>query len=181
MHHMRTRTLLLALLTLSILPLSAISADIDGKWKGKVQTGADPNTRADIYFTFTFDGKKITGTSSSFEGQGTISQGKINEKDGEISFTVDSQRMAPSTAQDTYKYKGKINGNEMKLAREWIPPVGSCQESCKFNGSPFGFSGGRGGGRGAGSCSDCRQFPPFHQELVLTRVESPSGQAVPSP
>ena len=57
--------LLLTLLALSILPFSAISADIDGKWHCHDSGCWGPDG---TYFTFKADGKTLSGTMSYQQG-----------------------------------------------------------------------------------------------------------------
>jgi ankyrin repeat protein len=144
------------------LRLSAIGADIDGKWEGQFRIEANPKLNIydtfKIYFTFKSDGKKLAGTSSLIVngGERQISQGKIKGKGDKISFAIHIMGRK-------YEFNGKINGNKMKLTGVWIPPFGSCTQ-CH--------------GAQVDQCV-CTPQPP--EELILIKVEEPLKQAVPSP
>jgi hypothetical protein len=165
---MGIRTLLLTLLALSNLPQSAISAGIDGKWKGQVQT-YDGNFTY-ISFAFKTDGEKLTGT----EGEYQISKGKI--KGDKISFTLE---LPGADGDRRYEYIGKIKGNEIKVTRVLVFR-GSFKDkrNTLFQGTPcFGgkvdlqgtirHPGPNGTYSGSGNCSR----PPEPEKIVLTKVE----------
>ena len=54
--------------------MSAMAADIDGKWTGQVQT---QQGTADVTFVFKADGEKLTGTMTNQLGEAQISDGSI--------------------------------------------------------------------------------------------------------
>jgi hypothetical protein len=200
MYHMRSRTLLLALLALSVLPLSAIGADIDAKWKAQVKANLNfpiftkmgqiptyDGKFADIYFTFKSDEKELTGTVSSIvEGEHQISKGKI--KGDKISFTIEIpgppiEMPGPADAsfdtRDTrYEYTGKIKGHEITLTRLLVFR-GSFKDNRNIlknpncdNGYPDMQSIMRRGARSGGPQSWSMGCPPTPkpEKLVLTRV-----------
>jgi hypothetical protein len=88
--------------------VSALAADIDGKWTYEMTT---PNgDKREGAFNFKADGDKLNGTVSSMRGETPISEGKISGD--EISFAV----VRNFNGQERkMQYKGKIVGNELKL------------------------------------------------------------------
>jgi len=108
------------LLLLAAFALSALAADITGTWKA---TAEGPNGSMERTFVFKQDGTKLTGeTTSSMLGKSAIENGKV-EGDN-VSFTITAKFQDQEMKLD---YKGKINGNEIKLtvdamgnAIEWV-------------------------------------------------------------
>ena len=98
---------LLALLAL--FASSVLAADLNGTWKGKVET---PNGSSERTFVFKVDGGKLTGeTTSTMMGKSAISNGKVSGDS--FSFTIllkfDGNEMEA-------QYKGKLAGDEIKLS-----------------------------------------------------------------
>jgi hypothetical protein len=115
-----------------LLALTALAADVTGKWVAQVP-GRGGQTR-DVTFNFKADGTTLTGTVSGPQGDMDISNGKI---DGDqISF---NQTMEFNGNSMTFLYKGTISGDEIKFTRT--------REGGRAGG-PGG--GGGGGGRMAG-------------------------------
>src|SRR5262245_36312215 len=99
------------LLALAISAVAAFAADITGNWKA---TAEGPNGSMERTFTFKQDGTKLTGeTTSSMLGKSTIKDGKVEGETVAFSITADFQGQSM-----TINYKGKINGNEIKLTSE---------------------------------------------------------------
>ena len=95
----------------AIFTLSALAADITGKWKA---TGDGQNGPMERTFTFKQDGTKLTGeTESSFAGKSTITDGKV-EGDN-VSFTIN---MKFQDQEMKMEYKGKVSGSEIKFTAE---------------------------------------------------------------
>ena len=78
-----------------------------GAWEStfKSETGED----MPLKFDFKLDGDKLTGSVKSAQGDGEISNGKINGKD--ISFDVNFQG-------NTVTHKGSLEGSQIKLKVE---------------------------------------------------------------
>ena len=125
---MRTHVVLM-IAVLSLFAVTAVAADISGKWTAQIP-GRDGATQEQT-FTFKVSGGAVTGTISSARGDQEISEGKISGDD--LSFVVirKMQDMEMKT-----NYKGKVSGNEIKFTREMVMPAG-------------GMGGGMGGGGGA--------------------------------
>ena len=81
--------------------------DLAGAWEStfKSETGED----MPLKFDFKVDGDKLTGSVKSGQGDGEISNGKINGKN--VSFDVNFQG-------NTITHKGSLEGNEIKLKVE---------------------------------------------------------------
>jgi hypothetical protein len=87
---------------------SALAADIDGKWVGKIG-------ESDITFTFKAEGEKLTGTLDNAQQAGAteIKEGKIG-KDGAVTFHV---VRSLNNAETKVEWTGKLAGEELKLTR----------------------------------------------------------------
>jgi hypothetical protein len=86
------------------------SADVAGKWKADFET--PDGQKVQHVFTFQVDGDKVTGTvySSLAGSDAKIEEGSI--KGDELSFAVTRDL----GGQDVkFRYKGKVNGDEIKL------------------------------------------------------------------
>ncbi|HEY2759377.1 MAG TPA: hypothetical protein VGI75_01500, partial [Pirellulales bacterium] len=83
------------------------AGDLAGAWEStfKSESGED----LPLKFDFKVDGDKLKGSVKSAQGDGEISNGKINGKD--FSFDVDFQG-------NTITHKGSLEGNEIKLKVE---------------------------------------------------------------
>lgn len=98
---------LTTLTMLLMLSLTALGADISGKWTGQVPRGGQT---VDTTFVFKVDGEKLTGTIS--DGQGgtlTIADGKVSGD--RVSFSVETERGKRT-------FTGAISGSEIKFKRE---------------------------------------------------------------
>lgn len=106
------RTLMTVVVLLGVLAMAAVAADPTGKWKSEMP-GRDGAPAREQIFTLKAEGEKLTGSISSPMGEAAISEGKINGD--EISFAVVRERNG-----NTFKmlYKGKVEGNELKLVME---------------------------------------------------------------
>jgi hypothetical protein len=83
------------------------TADVNGKWTARVH-----GRPGEITFTFKVEGDKLTGKVSGGWGETPIADGKI--RGDEIFFTVTVERQGSTIKQ---LYKGKVAGDEIKLAR----------------------------------------------------------------
>lgn len=97
---------------LALFTMSALAADIGGKWKGSAE---GPNGPIERTFTFHVDGTTLTGeTESEMLGKSTITDGKV---DGDnISFTITANMQGNELKLN---YKGKIAGDQIKLTVEF--------------------------------------------------------------
>jgi hypothetical protein len=98
----------LSIAFLLFLAASALAADITGTWKGSAQT---QNGTIERTFIFRQEGDKLTGeTVSERFGKSTIDNGRV--EGDTVTFTVNLK------VQDNdmkLNYKGKVEGNQMKL------------------------------------------------------------------
>jgi hypothetical protein len=95
---------------LGLLALTALAADVTGKWTAQMP-GRNGQARQTT-FTFKMDGNTLTGTVSGMRGEMPISDGKI---DGDqISF---SQTMEFNGNSFKLLYTGTVAGDEIKLTR----------------------------------------------------------------
>ncbi len=96
---------------LGLLSLTALAADIGGKWTAQVP-GRNGQTREQT-FNFKVDGSTLTGTVSGRMGEMPIAEGKI---DGDqVSFT---QTMEFNGNSMKFVYKGTVSGDEIKFSRQ---------------------------------------------------------------
>ena len=95
---------------LGLLSLTALAADVTGKWTAQVP-GRGGQTR-EATFNFKADGNTLTGTVSGRGGDMPIADGKI---DGDtISFT---QTLEFNGNSMKFVYKGTVSGDEIKFTR----------------------------------------------------------------
>lgn len=103
------RKLALALLFVSFGAMTALAADVSGKWTATVTT---PRGDQQITFNFKVDGAKLTGTVSTMRGDTDITDGKI---DGDnISFV---QELTFGDRDIKINYAGKVDGDSIKFTR----------------------------------------------------------------
>jgi len=104
------RKLMTTGLLLGLLTMTALAADVSGKWTAQVP-GRGGQTR-EATFTFKADGGTLTGTVSGRQGDMPIADGKI---DGDtISFT---QTLEFNGNTIKFLYKGAVSGDEIKFTR----------------------------------------------------------------
>ena len=84
---------------------TAGAADLNGKWKGELQS---PNGPLEINFDFHVDGEKLTGTVTNTYGTEQITDGTV--KGDAISFVI----MAGG-GQFKITYKGTASGEDLKF------------------------------------------------------------------
>ncbi|MFZ0396279.1 MAG: hypothetical protein WCF17_01800 [Terracidiphilus sp.] len=103
------RKLALALLFVSFGAMTAMAADVSGKWTGTITT---PRGDQQIAFTFKVDGTTLAGTVTTRRGDTDITDGKV---DGDnISFT---QKVSFNGNDMTINYAGKVDGDTIKFTR----------------------------------------------------------------
>jgi hypothetical protein len=105
------RKLLTTGFLLGLLSLTALAADVTGKWTAQVP-GRGGQTRQQT-FNLKADGNTVTGTVSGRGGDMPIAEGKI---DGDtITF---SQTMEFNGNSMKFVYKGTVSGDEIKFTRQ---------------------------------------------------------------
>jgi hypothetical protein len=101
---MRFHTLVLGFLLLAV---SALAADVDGKWSGTIST---PNGDFPQTFTFKADGATLSGSLEFMPGMAIpIADGKVDGNNISFSVTLDFGMPFKLT------YTGVVSGNELKL------------------------------------------------------------------
>lgn len=88
--------------------MSALAADIDGKWKGQLP-GRDGNLR-EISFDFKANGTVLNGSMQGFREDVPISEGKY--EGGSIQFKVAMNMGGTSMVMN---YQGNLSGPELKM------------------------------------------------------------------
>jgi hypothetical protein len=115
------RKLLAAGFLSGLLALTALAADVNGKWVAQVP-GRGGQTR-EVTFNFKADGNTLTGTVTTPRGDSEISDGKI--EGDTISF---SQNLEFGGNQVKLLYKGTVSGDEIKFTRSREGGQGRTQE-----------------------------------------------------
>src|SRR4026207_1044818 len=142
---MKTQVTLLAL---AVTSLSALAADIAGKWK------AEFNTQRGLQkYTFTLkqDGTSVTGkTNVERDGEKRESELKEGKVDGDTVTFVEPLKIQDNEVN--IAYTGKISGDEIKFIRK-VGDFGSSEATARREGAPAKADapdqpGTRGGGRG---------------------------------
>lgn len=89
--------------------LSALAADVTGKWTSTFDTAV-----GEQHYTYTFkvDGEKLTGTAVNDSSSSDITDGKM--KGDDITF-VENLKYEGQTLVVTYV--GKVSGDEIKFTR----------------------------------------------------------------
>jgi hypothetical protein len=115
---------------MGLLTLTALAADVTGKWTAQMP-GRGGQTR-EATFNFKADGNTVTGTMSGRQGDMEISDGKI---DGDrISFT---QTMEFNGNTMKILYKGTVSGDQITFTR--MREGGGEGEGRKGGGGPMEF------------------------------------------
>ena len=104
----RTRVVFCTLALLAVCVMTAVAADVSGKWVAQIP-GRDGATMERV-FTFKVSGATLTGTISTQRGEQEISEGKV--AGDEISFVV-VRKFQEREMKTTYK--GKVSGAEIKF------------------------------------------------------------------
>jgi hypothetical protein len=103
------RKTLLAVLFLALGSMTALAADLNGKWTGDLTT---PKGTETLTFDLHVTGTTLTGTISSAKGDTDLSEGKV---DGDnISFT---QVMNFDGDEMKTVFVGKVEGGGIKFTR----------------------------------------------------------------
>ncbi len=103
------RKLALAVLFIALGTVTALAADVTGKWNATVET---PRGTQNLTFDFHADGATLTGKVTTPRGDSDITDGKI---DGDnISFT---QVVNFNGNEMKINYTGKADGDAIKFTR----------------------------------------------------------------
>ncbi len=164
----------ITLLTLAVLSLSALAADVTGTWKAEFET-----QRGLQKYTFTLkqDGANVTGKASVETGdQKRDAEFKDGKVDGDTVTFVEPLKIQDNEISITYT--GKISGNEIKFTRK-VGDFGSSEATAKRDGAaPAAAPGQRGqggrGGRGFGGPIELKPddkpaFPPVPEGFDKAR------------
>ena len=122
------KSLRLAAILASFLPLLASANDIDGKWKASFVGPRDnlPRMVREMVFDLKVEGDKLTGTAhmGSWPGDAPISDGKVDGN--QITFTAIGKspwraggQGSQSSGYPRLKFIGTVQGNEIKLTGAW--------------------------------------------------------------
>lgn len=101
---------------LSFFALSAVGADVSGKWVAQVP-GFQGDTM-ELTFTFKVEGARLTGTLGSPMGEQPISEGKVSGDDISfvMVFTPPDGGGGPGGGMKIV-FKGKVAGDEIKMTQ----------------------------------------------------------------
>jgi len=103
------RKAMLAVLFLALASVTALAADLNGKWTGDVTTPMGAQT---LTFDFHVDGATLTGKITSPRGESDITEGKIDGAN--ITFT---QVLNFNGNEFKIAYVGKLDGDTIKFTR----------------------------------------------------------------
>jgi len=106
---------------LGLLTLTALAADVTGKWTAQMPSRRGQTREATFHFKA--DGNTLTGTVSGRMGDMPISDGRI--EGDQISFT---QTMEGDGNTIKVLYKGTVSGDEIKFTRTRDGGAGRAQE-----------------------------------------------------
>lgn len=96
-----------------LLAASAFAADIDGKWKGSIDTPMGP---IEVGFSFKADGTALTGTTTGPDGMEVkITNGKIDGDKITFDVAIDFGGMP-----FTINYSGVVKGADLALKAEFF-------------------------------------------------------------
>jgi hypothetical protein len=104
----KARIVFSMLALLAVCVLTAVAADVSGKWIAQIP-GRDGATQERV-FMFQVSGSTLTGSISGQRGDQPIAEGKVSGD--EISFVV-VRKFQEREMRTTYK--GKVSGNEIKF------------------------------------------------------------------
>jgi len=102
---MRNRAFVLTAMMMLACFAVAHAADLNGKWKGELQS---PNGPLEINFDLHVDGEKLTGTVTNTYGTEQITEGTV--KGDAISFVI-----LAGGGQFKITYKGTVAGEDLKF------------------------------------------------------------------
>src|SRR3954469_21878380 len=133
----------IALMTVALLSLPALAADITGTWK------AEFNTQRGLQkYTFTLkqDGSSVTGKANvERDGEKREAELKEGKVEGNTVTFVEPLKIQDNDIRITYT--GKISDNEIKFTRK-VGDFGSSEATAKREGGAPQAAAGQRGGRG---------------------------------
>jgi len=91
------------LVLFALFAFCALAADIDGTWKGSVET---PNGAREVTMKLKADGSRLAGTISGRQGDVEIQDGKIEGDTISFAFSRGDFKML---------YKGKVSGDRINF------------------------------------------------------------------
>lgn len=108
---MKSRVVVWTAALFAVFVMTAVAADVNGKWVGQVPARGGETREAT--FNFKVDGDKLSGTVSGPQGEMPISDGKVSGDS--ISFSV-----LYSFGGNEVKmlFKGTVSGSEIKFTRQ---------------------------------------------------------------
>jgi opacity protein-like surface antigen len=115
------RKMFLAAASSLVLAVTTFAADVSGKWTAEV-SGPNGQTQTTT-FVFKVEGEKLTGTVSGRAGENPISDGTVKGED--LAFNV-ALRFNGNDMK--LIYKGKVEGEEIKMARRREGFTGPAQQ-----------------------------------------------------
>jgi hypothetical protein len=108
---MNFRKLFAAAAVLALLPLTALAADISGTWA----TSFDSQVGVQTYtYTFVVKGTEVTGTFKSANGEGAITEGKL---EGDKLTFVENMNYQGQALKITYSGT-VVSADEIKFKRD---------------------------------------------------------------
>jgi len=98
-------------LVASLVAVSALAADIDGRWNTSVES---PQGTFNLVFEFKAEGEKLNGAMSAemMPAPAPISDGVIKENDVSFKLSIDLGQGGPPLV---ISYKGTLKGDEVNL------------------------------------------------------------------
>lgn len=102
------RKFLMSAVLMALVAISALAADIDGKWKSSF-TGPNGNTIENT-ITLKADGAKLTGSMENQRGKTDISEGKVDGN--KVSWVVVRNFNGNEVKM---QYSGELKGDELML------------------------------------------------------------------
>jgi hypothetical protein len=107
----KIKSLALAVLLTAAAP--AFAGDVDGKWKGSIDT---PNGAVELNYTFKSEGQTLTGFTTGPDGSEIpIKDGKVDGQMVSFSLTLDF-----GAGPTTFNYTGELSPTELKLKSSFM-------------------------------------------------------------
>jgi len=107
---MKTHRIFAALAMAALFAMTALAADITGKWVGQVP--GRQGTTTETTFNLKSSGDQLTGTMTNQLGDFPIKEGKVTGDD--VSFKVTLEVNGNSIG---LVFNGKVSGSELKMKR----------------------------------------------------------------
>lgn len=84
-------------------PINVVKSRLDGKWKASIET---ENGNFEFTVDYKVEGKKLSGTFSSAQGELSFTDGAISGNTFEYSFDLDGEKQT---------HKGKLDGDTVTI------------------------------------------------------------------